>query len=93
MKIPAESLTQTFSLATTNGANVEFPGGALSGISPTINIKSYDDSYNPLSALDSTSSGTIDIDVFTSSDDGTLATNKVSNLATTLKIKLPIKGG
>jgi hypothetical protein len=27
MKIPAESLTQTFSLATTNGANVEFPGG------------------------------------------------------------------
>lgn len=93
MKIPAESLTQTFSIATTDGANVEFPGGSLNGISPTINIKSYEESSNPLSALDSTSSGTIDIDVYTSSDDGTMASNTISNLATTLKIKLPIKGG
>jgi len=27
MNIPEERLTQTFSLETSNGANVEFPGG------------------------------------------------------------------
>jgi len=58
-----------------------------------VSVQYHEENYNPMSSLDETSKGTVDVSTFYNDTDGILKEKNVTGLAKKIKVTLPVKGG
>jgi len=56
-------------------------------------VQYHEENYNPMSSLDETSKGTVDVSTFYNDTDGILKEKNVTGLSKKIKVTLPVKGG
>jgi len=58
-----------------------------------VSVQYHEENYNPMSSLDETSKGTVDVSTFYNDTDGILKEKNVTGLSKKIKVTLPVKGG
>ena len=58
-----------------------------------MSVQYHEENYNPMSSLDETSKGTVDVSTFYNDTDGILKEKNVTGLSKKIKVTLPVKGG
>lgn len=58
-----------------------------------MSVQYHEENYNPMTSLDETSKGTVDVSTFYNDTDGILKEKNVTGLSKKIKITLPVKGG